>query len=158
MQKKESIRGRIAYPICQTHSYRRGMTLWTRKRERKWTLLGEIEDLALRKLVRPLILAPGNWMRTLSASLPAQCATEEEPYLRRKGSGQLFFNRTKEDLFQQPSPKWSQDWWAIMAKKNDNLMQQFIGHDKAEIAESVRKTWSTRFLRNRLASTHPWMK
>ena len=33
--------------------------------------------LALRKLVQPLILAPGNWMRTLSVFLSAQCITQE---------------------------------------------------------------------------------
>ena len=37
----------------------------------------------------------------------------------------------------------------------NNLTQRFIGHDKASTAESVRKTWSTRFLRKKtLASTY----
>ena len=67
-------------------------------------------------------------MRTLSSFFLAQCTTQKEPYLRRKGSGQLFLpiHRTHEDLFQQRFPQWSQDWCAIMTKKNDNLMQQFI--------------------------------
>ena len=33
-----------------------------------------------------------------------------------------------------------------------------MGHDKASIAESVWKTWSTRFLRKVLASTYSWRK
>ena len=42
----------------------------------------------------------------------------------------------------------------IAIKMNDNLTPQCIGHDKASIAESVCKTWSTRFLRKVLASTY----
>ena len=85
--------------------------------------------LALRKLVRRLILAPGNWKRTLSVILPAQRITHKEPYLRRKGNGKLFLpvHRTVEDLLQQRSPFWLQDWCVIVIKKNDNLMQQFTG-------------------------------
>ena len=67
----------------------------------------------------PLILAPRNWKRTLSVFLlPAQCITHKEPYLRRGGSGRLLLpiHRTRRDLFQQPSPKWSQDWCAILTK------------------------------------------
>ena len=44
IQKKKSIRGRIAYPKCRTLSHQRGITLWTWKRRRKQTLLGVVED------------------------------------------------------------------------------------------------------------------
>ena len=45
--------------------------------------------ILLRRLLQ-VVRAPGNWMRTLSAFLPAQCAcSQKEPFLRRKGSGKI---------------------------------------------------------------------
>ena len=147
IQRKVPIRGRIAYPKCRTLSHQRGITLWTYKRR---NFAWRSRRLALGNLLRPLlqvIPAPGNLMRTLSAFLPAQCTcSEKEPFLRRRGSGKLFLpiHRTGEDRLQ--------NGYKIVACSSS------LGHDKAETADSVRKHCSTRFLRERLASTHPWRK
>ena len=86
IKRKKSIRGRIAYPKCHTCSHQRGVSYsLNMKTQKKVNLAWRNRRLALRKLVRNLILPPGSWMRTLSAFLPAQCVTHKEPYLRRKG-------------------------------------------------------------------------
>ena len=87
---------------------------------------------AQRNLLRPLLqvsLAPGDADPISVPSNPQCTCTQEEPFLQRKRSGQSFLpiHRTVEDLLQQRSPRWLQDWCVIMIKKNDNLMQQFIG-------------------------------
>ena len=57
------------------------------KTQKKANLPWRSRRLASRKPVRLLlqiIFAPGNWMRTLSAFLPALCTcTQKEPFLRR---------------------------------------------------------------------------
>ena len=60
------------------------------KKRMKVNFVWRNRRLAFRKLVRSLNLAPGNWIRTLLGFLLTQCTTRIEPYLRRKGSGNLF--------------------------------------------------------------------
>ena len=110
---------------------------------------------ALRKLVRPLILPPGNWIRTLSAFLPAWCTTQKEPFLRLKESGKSFLKvHRMEELCRQQSPKWFLDWCVITTRWKNIWRSDSLGQDKAGTVERVRRTGSTRFLRQRLASTY----
>ena len=125
--------------------------------QKKANLAWRSRRRAQRNLLWPLlqvILAPGNWMRTPPAFLPAHCTcTIKEPFLRRKGSRKLFLpiHRTGEGLLQKRSSKMVTRLVRHMIKKNDNLMQQFTGNTmRAETAERVRKTSSTRCLRRRL--------
>ena len=63
-------------PKCRTLSHQRGMTLRTCKHGKKANLARRSRRQAQGNSLRPLlqvILAPGNWMRTLTAFLPAQC-------------------------------------------------------------------------------------
>ena len=91
----------------ESHTLTSAELLSEQKKRKKVHIAWRNRRLALRKLVRPLILAPGNWMRTLSVFLPAQCSAHKESYTRRNGNGTLFqlIHRTKEDLLQQGSPK-----------------------------------------------------
>ena len=132
-----------------------------KKSRKKVHFAGRNRRLAVRKLVRPRILVPGNWMRTLSVFLLTHCTTRKEPYLRRKRSGKLFLpiHRTKEDLpFNSEleiGHKIGAPLWPI---RTTNWCSSSLGHDKAEIAVSVRGQRSTIFLGKRWPSTHPWRK
>ena len=105
----------------------------TCKTQMKANLAWRSRRLASRKLVRPLlqvILAPGNWMRTPSAFLPAQCTcTQKEPYTRRKGSGNLFLpiQRTERISSNSDLQNGHKDWYVIMIWKTNIVMQQSIG-------------------------------
>ena len=106
--------------------------------------------LASRKLVQAMLKvqqATRKVVRTPSKSLPARrLCSHKEPFLRPRGIGKLF-----QELCQKRSPKWLQKWSVSTITTNDNLTQHFIGTP----AGSVRKTWSTRFLRSTMASTYP---
>ena len=129
------------------------------RKQKKANFAWRSRRLASRKLARPMLqvrLASRRLVRTLSAFFPAmRPCSHKEPFFRPRGSGKLFPpNHRMEEFCQQRSPKWLQDWW----RHYDQDERQFDaalhwGHDKAGTAESVRKTWSTRFLRTTSAST-----
>ena len=112
-------------------------------------------------LLRPLlqvIAAPENWTRTLSAFLSVQCTRRTIP--------------TKEGKL-KILPAYSSYKGGSLSTAISKMVTRLVRHHDQEerqsdaavhwdttrtIAESVRGRRSTRFLRNRLASTHRWRK
>ena len=163
IQVKESIRGRMAYPrmsniIAPARNYSLNM-----QTQKKANFAWRSRRLAQGNLLRPLVQvipAPGNWMRTLSAFLPAQyTCTQKEPFLRQKGIGKLFLPIHRTGDFNSDLQNGYKIGASLRSRRTTIWCSSSLGHDEAETAESVRKTRSTRFLRRRrLASTHPWRK
>ena len=83
----------------------------------------------LLRLLLQVILAAGNRCGLSQRfSQPSVFVHKKNRFLRRKGSGELFLPiYSVEDLSQQRYPKWFRDWFVIMIKKNNKLIQQFIG-------------------------------
>ena len=79
IQSERSIRRRIAHQMSDILSPARNYSL-NMKTRMKVNFAWRNRRLPLRKLVRPLILAPGNWKLTLSVLVPAQCITHKEPH------------------------------------------------------------------------------
>ena len=132
-----------------------------KKSRKKVNLAWRHRRSAVKKLLRSLILAPGNWMRTLLASRdPVNHTQRTIPTKERTWTinysclfivkRRISFNSDTEighKIGAPPRPRRTTNWCSSS-----------LGHDEAEVAESVRGQRSTRFLGKRLASTHPWRK
>ena len=92
---------------------------------------------------------------------PSQASSSrKEPFLRPRGSGRLFFPilRTEELSVNTGLLNGFKNGASLRSRWTTIWRFTSLGHEKASTAESVRKTWSTRFLRKALASTYPWRK
>ena len=132
IQAKESVRGWNSYSHCRSQIQCR-ITLWTSESRRKRALFDTVEDNH-----------PGDWCCPCYKSVwhqgdlcghaffPAKrLCSHKEPFLRLRGIGKLFLPiHRMEELCQQRSPKWLQDWCHITIKMKDNLTQRFIGTRK----------------------------
>ena len=92
---------------------------------------------------------------------PSQASSSrKEPFLRPRGSGRLFFPilRTEELSVNTGLLNGFKNGASLRSRWTTIWRFTSLGHEKASTAESVRKTWSTRFLRKALVSTYPWRK
>ena len=136
-QRKESVRGWSPYSLCRTQIQCR-ITQWTSKIWRRRALLRKVKCvmLAITKFV--------------SAFLPAKrlfLHARNHSYEREKVEGysrQFFARRSSVHTCLQNGykngPSLRSRWTTIWRLKT-------LGHGEASIAESVCKSWSTRFLR-----------
>ena len=117
----------------------------------------------LAHLLRPLlqvIPAPRNWMRTPSAFLPAQCTcTPEEPFPRRERSGKIIPANSSYGR-RSLSTAISKMVTRLVRHYDQEERQQSDASDhcdttRPKLLNAFAKQRSTRFLRRRLASTHP---
>ena len=118
--------------------------------------------LATRNLVRSMLqvqLASRKLMRTPSAFLPARrLFTHKEPFLRPRGSGKLFLPvlRVWRSSVNSGLQKGYKNGTSLRSRWTTIWRITSLGLHEVSIAESVRKTWSTRFLRWTMASTNSW--
>ena len=82
-----------------------------------------------------------------------------EPFLRPRGSGKLCVPILRmEELCQKQSPNDDENGTSFRSRWTTIWRITSLGRHKAGTAESVRKTWSTIFLRWTMASTCSWRK
>ena len=101
------------------------------RKEKEENLAWHSRRQASRRLVRPMSpvrQASRKLVRTLSAFFPAKrlfSHKETFPRPRRSGKLRLPLHRM-EELCQQQSPKWLQEWCVITIKMKENLTQRII--------------------------------
>ena len=117
--------------------------------------------ILLRRLLQ-VVRAPGNWMRTLSAFLPAQCAcSQKEPFLRRKGSGKILLPINSSYGGSLPT---------AISKMVTRLVRHYDQEERQsdgavhggtigpKLVKVFAKQGARDFSEEALASTHPWRK
>ena len=107
IQRKESIRGRIAHPKCQSQYHQRRITLWTRNRTKAFFL--------------------------------AQWSAQKEPYLRSKVEMYSCFFIVQRRISDNSDLQNGHKIGAPLRPGRKTFWgSSSLGHDKAEIVESVR--------------------
>ena len=149
-QRKESVRGWSSYSQCRTQIKCR-ITLWTSDIWRRRTSLGTVEEKHRANWCSPFLKS--NWQQGNLCGHPQHYSQPS-----------VFVQTKNHSYYQQELESCSCQFFVWRSSVNSGLQNGYtngaslrsrwttiwrstsLGHDKAGTAESVRKTWSMRFL------------